>query len=156
MKNENSLSNEIPTRFSGTIFHRHWIQFESGALNTEFSNIYFFLPSTTDQIKDINRYMASVNLIPINIQENNLELEGGKFAPSKLDFDNSEKQKMREAVLKILRKVVDFSNSNFVKNTDGLLATRTTNKNIWWVGDTGQKVPKKTICTFLLIIFLRR
>ena len=35
--------------FSGTMLNRHRIQFESGALNTEFSKMYFFLPSITDQ-----------------------------------------------------------------------------------------------------------
>ena len=40
--------------------------------------------------------MGSVNLIPIDIQEENFEVEGGKFDPSKLDFDNPGKNKTRE------------------------------------------------------------
>ena len=47
---------------------------------------------------------------------------------------------MKEAVLKVLRKVVDLSNANLVKNADGIPATRPTNKNIQWVGETGQRV----------------
>ena len=90
--------------FSGTMFNRHRIQFESGALNTDSSNIYFFLPSTTNKVEDINKYMGSVNLVPIEIKEGNFEFEGGKFHLSKLDFDNPKKHKIREAVLKILRK----------------------------------------------------
>ena len=86
--------------------------------------------------------MGSVNLVPIEIQEDNFEIEEGKFDPSKLDFDNPEKHKMREAVLRVLRKVVDLSNSNLVKNADGLLATRPISKNIEWVGESRQRVPE--------------
>ena len=84
--------------------------------------------------------MGSVNLVPIEIQEDNFEIEGGKCDPSKLDFDNPEKHKMREAVLRVLREVVGLSNSHLVKNADGLLATRPINKNIEWVGESGQRV----------------
>ena len=86
------------------------------------------MPSTTDRVKYINRYIGPVKLIPIDIQEDSFEIKGGKFDPSKLELDNAENHKMREAVLKVLRKGVDLSNSNLVKNADGLLATRPTNK----------------------------
>ena len=86
--------------------------------------------------------MRSVNLVPIEIQEDNFEIEGGKFDWSKLDFNNPEKHKMREAVLWVWRKVVNLSNSHLVKNGDGLLATRPINKNIEWVGESGQRVPE--------------
>ena len=132
---------KIPYSFSGTIFNGHRIQIESGALNTDSSNIYFFFPWTTNRIEDINKYMGSVNLVSIDIQEDNFEIEERKFDLSKLDFDNSEKHKMREAVLRVLRKVEDLSNSNLVKNADGLLATRPINKNTEWVGESG-RVPE--------------
>ena len=48
--------------FSGTFFNCHRIQYESGALQTKFLNIYYFLPSSTDRIEEINRHMGSVNL----------------------------------------------------------------------------------------------
>ena len=60
----------------------------------------------------------------------------------KVNFDNPEKHKMREAILRVLRKAVDLSNSNLVKNADGLLATRPINKNIEWVDKSGQRVPE--------------
>ena len=41
---------KIPNSFSGTIFNRHRIQNESGALDTESSKTYFFVPSTTDRV----------------------------------------------------------------------------------------------------------
>ena len=49
---------------------------------------------------------------------------------------------MREAILRVLRKAVDLSNSNLVKNADGLLATRPINENIEWVDKSGQRVPE--------------
>ena len=44
-------------------------------------------------------------------------------------------------MLKVLKKIVDFSNSNLQKNADGLLATRPhRNQDTLWVG--GKRVPK--------------
>ena len=51
---------KILNSFLGSMFYRHRIQFES-ILNTDSSNIYFFLHSTTDRVEDINKYMGSVN-----------------------------------------------------------------------------------------------
>ena len=88
---------------SGTFFNRHRIQYESGAFNTESSKTYFFLPNITDRSKDINRHMWSVNLIPIDISEDSFEEEGGiAFDPSKLDYDNPDREKMRQDVMKVL------------------------------------------------------
>ena len=132
----------IPNSFSCTMFNCHRIHFQSGALNTQFSKIYFFLPSISDLTESINRHMGSVNLVPIGIPEDSFKVEGGKFDPSKLDFDNSEKEKMREAVLKVLNKVVDLSNPNTIKNSDGLLATGPVNPNIQWLVETGKCAPE--------------
>ena len=108
--------------FSGTFFNRHCIQYESGALNTDFSKIYLFLPSITDRIEDVNRYMGSVNLSSIDITEDNFEVESGiLFNPSKLNYENPDKEKTRQAVLKVFKKVVNLSNANIIKNADGLL-----------------------------------
>ena len=74
---------KIPNRFSATILNRH---LSIGAFDTEFLRTYFFHPSATDRIEDINRYMNSVNLILTDISQNKFEAEGGNFDPSKLDF----------------------------------------------------------------------
>ena len=130
---------KISNSFSSTIFNRYRIQFEAGALSeTEFSNVFFFLPSTTDRVEEINKYMNSVNLAPIDIE---ISAFGETFDPSKLDYANDEKKKKkRESVLKVFKKIVDLSNSNLRKNADGLLATKThDNELLLWVG--GGKVP---------------
>ena len=83
---------KIPNSSSGIMFNRDRIQYESGALNTDFSKIYFFLPSITNKIEKINRHMGYVNLVPTDISEDQFEVdEGIEFDPYKLDYENSEK-----------------------------------------------------------------
>ena len=48
--------------FTSTIVSRHRIQYESGVFSeTDFSGVFFFLPSTVDRIEEVNRYLGSVN-----------------------------------------------------------------------------------------------
>ena len=44
-----------------------------------------------------------------------------QFDPSKLDYEWKEKEKITKAVVKMLKKIIDISNSNLIKNADGLL-----------------------------------
>lgn len=65
-----------------------------------------FLPSTTDRVKDINRHMDSVNLLPVDIFEESFKVEGGmQFDPSILDYENPDREKMRQAVIKMFKKL---------------------------------------------------
>ena len=83
---------KISNSFSGTMFNRHRIQYELVALSTDFSKVYFFLPSIMDRIEKINRHMGSVNLVPIDISEDTYEAEDGvEFNLYKLDYENSER-----------------------------------------------------------------
>ena len=102
--------------FLGTFFNRHRIQYESGAFNMNFSRIYYFLPSITDRVEEINMHMGSVNLLPIDISKESFEVDGMLFNPSKFDYDNPERGKMTQAIVKMLLKVVSLSNSNLTKN----------------------------------------
>ena len=65
-----------------------------------------------DRIEIINKYINSVNLMPVDIDP--IEF-GEDFDPSTLDFGNADREKNRESVLKVLRKIVDLSNSNLKK-----------------------------------------
>ena len=115
----------MPNSFSSTFFNRHQIQCESRTLNNEFSNVSFFLPAITDRSEEINRYIGSINLIPIDILEDSFEIGCGiSFDPSKLDYDNPDREKMRKAVLNVLKKVVNLSNANTIKNADGVMAKK--------------------------------
>ena len=49
---------------------------------------------------------------------------------------------MREAVLKVLKKVIELSSANIIKNADGLMATKRINQDVEWVGETGKHVPE--------------
>lgn len=57
--------------------------------------------------------MNSVNLIPFDINQKEFEVDGGDFDPLRLDFDNPDRQKTRESILRVLKKVVDLSQFEF-------------------------------------------
>ena len=90
-------------------------------MDTYSPKIFFFLPSTTDTIEDTNNNMNSINLIPIDIKPSKF---GADFGPSSLDFANADREKYRESMLKVLKKIVDLSHSNLQKNV-GLTEIRT-------------------------------
>ena len=70
--------------------------------------------------------MGSVHLFPIDIPEDSFEVEENfEFDPSKLDFKNPEKEKMKEAVLKQLLKVTDFSNGKHKKKCGNFIGNET-------------------------------
>ena len=65
----------------------------------------FFLPSTTDHSENINRYLRSVNLLPIDIAESSFETEDAiSFDPAKLNTLCPEKKAMTKAVVKMLKR----------------------------------------------------
>lgn len=67
--------------------------------------------------------MNSVNLTPVDIPEKTFEVEDGvAFDPSKLDISCDEKKLMTNAVMKMLIKIANISNSTIVKNADPLLS----------------------------------
>lgn len=81
--------------------------------------------------------MGSVNLLPIDISEDIFEVKDGvAFDPSKLDYENTDKEKMSEAVVKMLKGVIELSNANLVKNADGMLVKMSVDKDIEWVRKT--------------------
>ena len=83
-------------------------------------------------MEDINQYMGSVNLSPIDIDISDF---GRKFNPSRRDYDNPEREGIRETVLNVLRKVVDLCNQNFRRNADGFLARKRHGNNcLLWPG----------------------
>ena len=83
-----------------------------------------------------------VNLLPVDISEESFEVEGRvKFDPSKLDYDNPDREKMREAVLKMFKKVIELSNSNIVKNADRLVAKKSVEQDFEWIGADKKRLP---------------
>ena len=108
---------KVPNSLTSTIFNRHRIQYESGAFSgTDFSGVFFFSPSIVDRIEEINHYLVSVNLNPIDIE---IDEFCEKFDPSKLDYDSSKKENIRKSILQVLKKVADLSSQNPKRNADG-------------------------------------
>ena len=125
----------------GHNFNRHKVQFESGGLQTTYSKVYYFLPSTTDRSEKINRHLGSVNLSPIDVPENTFETENNvALDPSKLDMNCPEKEVMTQAVVRILQKIADFPNSNLIQNADGLLSRKSTNIDVERFGQLKQRL----------------
>ena len=86
--------------------------------------------------------MGSVNLLPIDIAEDNFEIEGNvSFDSPKLDYENPDKEKISEAVVKMLKRIIELSNANLKKTADGLLAKLPVDKNIEWVGKDKKQLP---------------
>ena len=78
---------KIPNSFSGTIFNRHRAMIESGEVEGEFSNIFFFLPSIIDRSEEIDKYLNNVLISPIVITQQQLNgWAETSFDPSKLDM----------------------------------------------------------------------
>ena len=46
-----------------------------------------------------------------------------------------------QAVVRMLQKVTDLSNSNLIKNVDGLLSRKSTNIDVEWVAQLKQRLP---------------
>ena len=59
---------KIPNSFETTFFGQHRMQYEGDAFNEQdFSQVYFYVPSTVDRNEKINKYMTSVHLKPFII-----------------------------------------------------------------------------------------
>ena len=125
----------IPSLFSGTFFNRHKLQFESGGLQTTYSNVYYFVPSTTDRSEEVNRYLGSVNLSPIDMTKSAFETENNvSFDPSKLDIYSLEKEVKSKAVVKMLKKITE--------NADDLLSEKSVDFEVDWIGTSIQRLPQ--------------
>ena len=59
----------MPNAFSCTLFNNFKLRYESCTLPADRSNVCFFLRSTTDHAKKINRYFNSVKLSPMDVSE---------------------------------------------------------------------------------------
>ena len=110
---------KIPNNFNAIIFDGHKNEYEQGARafsDTDFSKTLFFLPFVIDRSEDI------VDLLPIDIE---FSYFGEDFDPSKLDFESADRERNRKSVLKVLKKMVYFSNDNLQKKVDSLSANKT-------------------------------
>ena len=102
------------------------MQYEGGAFDgQDFSQIYFYLPSTVDRNEKINKYMTSVNLKPFAINSTDF---GADFNPAEFDFN-------RSTVVNLIKKVSLQSSQNLKRNADAFLSTVShDNDKLLWPG----------------------
>ena len=114
---------KIPSCFKATVFGQHKMQYEGGAFSEEnFSQIFFYLPSTVDRSEKINKHLTSVHLKPFHMHISDL---GENFSPA-LNFD-------RSAVVSYMRKVAEQSSENLKRNADAFLSSvnHDNEKRLW-------------------------
>ena len=99
-------------------------QFECGLLaEKQSSDVFFYLPSTVDWCKTINKYMKSVHLKPTVVNIN--ELGGKDFNPAS-SFD-------RAMVVSFMKKVAAVSSQNLLRNADAFLSkSKQSNETFIW------------------------
>ena len=116
---------------------------ESGELDSEFSQFYFFLPSVTDRLEEINQYLNNVSISPIDIKQGKLNVwsAGSNFNPAKLDLYGEQKKVMTEAVVACLKHMCNISNSNLVRNAGGLLCRQKEGISVDWIEESKVRVP---------------
>ena len=79
--------------------------------------------------------MNSANLTLIYIPEKIFEVKDNiTFDPPMLDINCEEKKLITEAIVKMLKKMADISNSSLNKNADGLLSRKLAEMKVEWIG----------------------
>ena len=136
---------KIPNSFSGTMFNRHKILAESGEIDKEMSEMFFYLPYITDRSEEINQYSENVSISHFDINQQQLDIWAGNtpLRPEKLDFAELKSEKMKAAVVKALERITGVSNSNLVKNADRLLCRKKSTAEVKWVADVKRGIPEK-------------
>ena len=122
---------KIPSSFRSTCFTFLKDKIESNSLRWDFSNMFFFLPSTIDRCEEVNKYLAMVYLRPVI-------LTIGDFGPQFNPVENFD----RECVVSILKKVAEQSSENLLRNADTYLA-KTKQKTSAFVWPKSEKMPEK-------------
>ena len=113
---------KILARILASFLNRPKLLFEADGLQTTFSNVFYFLPTTLDRSEGTNRYVMSVNLSLIDIAESSFETkENVGFDLSKLDFSVQEKEIMTKAVAKMLKKLAFIFSGNLVRESLGAI-----------------------------------
>ena len=110
---------------------------ENGAVESDYSNIYCFLPSITDRSEEINKYLNNVSVTPIDITQNQLNTwtDLKDFNPAELDLFGVNKMITTNSVIRCLKYMNDISNSSLTRNADGVLPRREVDVQVDWMGE---------------------
>ena len=122
---------------------------ENGEVESDYSNIYYFLPSITDQSEEINKYLTNVSVTPIDITQNQLNVwaDSTDFNPAELDLFGVNKTITFNSDIKCLEYMSNISNSNLTRNADGVLSRREVDVPVDWVDENSQRIPPQKFKT---------
>ena len=83
---------------------------ENEVVENDYSNLFYFLPSTTDQSEEIKKYLNNVSITPTDISQDQLNTWADTvFNPEELDLFGMNKTIMANAVIKCLKYMSDIS-----------------------------------------------
>ena len=132
---------KIPGSFSGTMFNRHKQLVESGEVDFEMFQLFFYLSSITDRSEEINQYLKTVSISPFDVTQKQLDIwAGSTFMSKKLEMSDLETSKIKQAVIKALEHIAGVSNTILVRNADGLLCRKSSASEVKWV-DVKRMIP---------------
>ena len=125
---------KIPSSFKSTVFSIHKTQYEGGVFSQQnFSEIFFYFPSTVDRNEKINKYLTSVYLKPFHVERSSF---GENFNPADSNFD-------RARVVSYMKRVAEQSSQNLKRNADAFLSSvNHNNEKLLWPGGKRTKSDK--------------
>ena len=99
---------KTPSSFSFSNRHRSMI--ENEVVENDYSNLFYFLPSITDQSEEIKKYLNNVSITRTDISQDQLNTWADTvFNPEELDLFGMNKTIMANAVIKCLKYMSDIS-----------------------------------------------
>lgn len=97
-----------------TLFNRQLFLFKTRQLQTEFSNLYYFLPSITERSAPVNKHVNSLNLTTIHIPEKKFEVD--RIWPVQVRYHVWREKVNDRGCIENVKKTADISYSSLVKN----------------------------------------
>ena len=136
-----SMKAPLPNTFSSTCFQKHkQLLLDQNELGVKQSDIFFFLPATSDRNEEILQWKDNVHLHPIDLSLDNLksEMSVTSFDPSLL-----ENKQLRSTLVpgfyKVMKKVAELSNQSLVRNSDSFISKGgkvDAEKEFAWIDDS--------------------
>ena len=125
---------KIPSSFKSTVFGMHKMQYVVGVFSgQDFSEVFFYSPSTVDKSEKINRYLTSVYLKPFHVERSSF---GENFNPADSNF-------YRAGVVSYMKRVVEQSSENLKRNANTFLSSvNHNNEKLLWPGGKRTKSDK--------------
>ena len=143
-----SMKAPLPNTFSSTCFQKHKeLLLDQNELGVKQSDIFFFLPATSDRNEEILQWKDNVHLHPIDLSLDNLksEMSVTSFDPSLL-----ENKQLRSTLVpgfyKVMKKVAELSNQSLVRNSDSIISKGgkvDAQKEFVWIDDSIKQTASK-------------